>query len=165
MKSKGFTLIELLVVIAIIGMLSSIVLASLNTARMKARDARRKEEFHQIQNALALYYNQYGGYPGTAAISATQNSNYANSKPGATTWATLLETPLVNAGVISSVPKDPINIQTFCGPPFLVNANCPAGLSINTVYQYRSNGTSGGSDATIYLLCTWLENQSDKQSL
>jgi len=52
---RGFTLIELLVVIAIIGVLASIVLASLSTAREKSRDARRLADIKQIQLALELY--------------------------------------------------------------------------------------------------------------
>jgi len=63
MKHRGFTLIELLVVIAIIGILSSVVLASLGTAREKARDARRVSEIKQIQLALELYYDSTGSYP------------------------------------------------------------------------------------------------------
>jgi len=64
MKSqRGFTLIELLVVIAIIGILSSVVLASLNTARTKARDARRVSDIKQLQIALELYYDSNGTYP------------------------------------------------------------------------------------------------------
>ena len=62
-KQNGFTLIELLVVVAIIGILSSVVLASLNTARMKARDALRKEQLRQISTALEFYYDAYGVYP------------------------------------------------------------------------------------------------------
>jgi len=58
-KSMGFTLIELLVVISIIGLLSSIVLTSVNSARAKARDARRLADLRQIQNALALYYRPF----------------------------------------------------------------------------------------------------------
>lgn len=63
--SRGFTLIELLVVIAIIGILSSVVLASLNTARKKGRDARRISDMKQIQLALELYYDSSsnGSYP------------------------------------------------------------------------------------------------------
>ncbi|MBY0328718.1 type II secretion system GspH family protein [Patescibacteria group bacterium] len=54
---------ELLVVIAIIGILASVVLASLNTARAKARDARRKSDLKQITIALELYKNDTGTYP------------------------------------------------------------------------------------------------------
>ena len=62
-KRRGFTLIELLVVIAIIGLLSSIVLASLNTARVKGRDTKRVSEMRSIQTAVELYYSTNGHYP------------------------------------------------------------------------------------------------------
>ena len=60
---RGFTLIELLVVIAIIGILSSVILASLGNARAKSRDATRLSNVRQIQNALELYYADNGEYP------------------------------------------------------------------------------------------------------
>lgn len=62
-KKTGFTLIELLVVIAIIGVLASIVLASLNSARRKSRDARRVADIKQIQLALELYFDANREYP------------------------------------------------------------------------------------------------------
>ena len=66
--NKGFTLIELLVVIAIIGVLASIVLASLNSARRKSRDARRIVDVKQIQLALELYFDGQGSqYPAASA--------------------------------------------------------------------------------------------------
>jgi len=63
--NRGFTLIELLIVIAIIGLLSSVVLASLNDARAKSRDVSRKATLRSLQSALELYYSSNGAYPVT----------------------------------------------------------------------------------------------------
>ncbi len=69
-KNTGFTLIELMVVITIIGLLASTVLASLTTARAKARDAARVQVVKELQKALELYRNANGGnYPCSSSAS------------------------------------------------------------------------------------------------
>jgi prepilin-type N-terminal cleavage/methylation domain-containing protein len=60
--TRGFTLIELLVVIAIIGILSAVVLASLNSARAKGADAAVKSDLSSIRAQAELYYDSNGNY-------------------------------------------------------------------------------------------------------
>ena len=60
---RGFTLVELLVVVSIIGLLSSTVLATLNGARVKARDASRTQSIAQLKKAIYYVYDATGAYP------------------------------------------------------------------------------------------------------
>ena len=78
-NKKGFTLIELLVVIAIIGILATIVLVSLNTARQKARDARRISDLRQVQLALQMYYDSNSAYP--SALVDLVTSGFMSAAP------------------------------------------------------------------------------------
>lgn len=69
-RNRGFTLIEVMVVITIVGLLASVVLAAMTTARAKARDTTRVQMVKEIQKALELYRNANGGnYPcGSSAV-------------------------------------------------------------------------------------------------
>ena len=95
-KNKGFTLIELLVVIAIIGILSSVVLASLNTARDKGRDAAVKSSMQTIRVQAELYYDDAGG--GNQTYGAAGNVCTAAVFAETTIAAALAEIDTVDAG-------------------------------------------------------------------
>lgn len=87
MNKKGFTLIELLVVIAIIGLLSTMSVVALGSAREKSRDSKRLSDIKQVQTALELYYTDKGVYPIVTAATVLGSSNAAclNAETGFTT--------------------------------------------------------------------------------
>ncbi len=145
--ARGFTLIELLVVIAIIGMLSSVVLASLNGARVKARDARRLADLRQIQTALELYYSTTNNYPAHAGNTEVTSS---------------LGTVLAPT-YISVVPKDPLDPGSRSSP--YNYRYCTDGQSYALLMDPEArnswcsiiNGTTGGAAPCgwqVYAACT-----------
>lgn len=77
---QGFTLIELLVVIAIIGILSSVVLASLNDARNKGANAAIKSNLSGIRTAAEMYYD--GDSDGNGSYGSKLGISCANNMTG-----------------------------------------------------------------------------------
>lgn len=101
---QGFTLIEMLIVIAIIGILSSVVLVGLGPIQRRGRDARRQSDLRNAQNALELYYNKCGHYPGTSDCSGTI---------GSPDWEAM-SAALIGAGLgVNQIPNDPSSGRSY----------------------------------------------------
>jgi prepilin-type N-terminal cleavage/methylation domain-containing protein len=97
---RGFTLIELLVVIAIIGILSSVVLASLNTARGKGSDAAIKSNLANIRAQAEILYDSNGNYTGICTnTNVLAQLNAAASAAGVSTSTTATDAGLITRAV------------------------------------------------------------------
>jgi prepilin-type N-terminal cleavage/methylation domain-containing protein len=136
-NQKGFTLIELLVVVAIIGLLSSVVLISLNTARSKARDAKRLADIRQVSSALEIYFNDNGSYPvATAWTGATSLS--ASLTAGATKYMQALP----------AAPTPPDGTCATAGPSSSdANTYTYTGTAATYTIGFCLGGLTGGTSA------------------
>lgn len=135
-KNKGFTLIELLIVVAIIGLLTSIVVAALGTARLRARDAKRVNDMTEVRTGLDAFLSQIGGYPSAAL------------------WNAAVGGPLSCNGIsFLQVPRDPFPGYSYTYTEGGVGFSACGG-TVHPTYkiQFQTEGTTGiGTAGTYYL--------------
>jgi uncharacterized protein (TIGR02145 family)/prepilin-type N-terminal cleavage/methylation domain-containing protein len=115
--NNAFTLIELLVVIAIIAIIATLSVLALQSAREKARDAKRIADVKQLKTALELYYNDANGYPPASAFVAGETLSYTDPQSGQVKT------------YINQIPSAPIPADGDC-------------TSSNNAYTYDSENSS-----------------------
>jgi len=134
---KGFTLIELLVVVAIIGILASVVLASLNTARAKGANAAIKANLANTRAQAEILYDAASNYTGLCTNATIVNAlNSANAALGGT-----VDTTLANAGSA---------VKVSChetAPAWAISSGLKVAEGNNTMWCVDSAGASRGVNA------------------
>jgi general secretion pathway protein G len=136
-KKAGFTLIELLIVIAIIGILSAVVLASLNSARRKAQTAKVKAELSQISKAVMMLALDTGQIPTVGASKISERECVCNGACDGS--ANELYVDLPAAGVDSTDG----NFSNWNGPYMQSIPLDPWGNSYVFDSDYQCSGQSG----------------------
>ena len=142
-RSKGFTLIELLVVIAIIGILSAVVLASLNTARSKGNDAAIQSDLSTIQTQAEIYY---GG---------TGNNSYAQDGTAGSTCAVDVFSDTVIVKAVAGATAAAGGTAPICGnstTAYAISSKLSTQRTSGTNDYWCVDSTGGSSKSTIALV-------------
>lgn len=136
-NKKGFTLIELLVVIAIIGLLSTLSILALNSARARARDAKRISDIKQVQTALEMYYNDNAQYPATADVTFDGASSLATNS-------------IIYMAKLPAAPIPPDGTCTTSNNPYTYTATTLGGSSAGSyTLTYCLGSATGGLSAGV----------------
>ena len=141
MNKKGFTLIELLVVIAIIGILSAIVLASLDTARNKGNDAAVKSNLDNARSQASNFYDTNGLSYYTVCSTTPAGIMGMLQGAQAASGATAIITANTVAGAASTVTCHDTTNGTAAGGTGWA-AEAPLKTSASTFWCVDSTGTS-----------------------
>ncbi len=154
-KTSGFTLIELLVVISIIAMLSSVVLASLNGARQKAKIAAAKSFLVQLRTAINILAIDTGAWPEHKPLDTIEtvgNNEIWDLSPNT---SGLIATDGGYSGwrgpYLPTMPRDPWGNQYFMDTDYLVDTNnqpCNGAMGCVNVVAIGSFGPNGGTQNT-----------------
>jgi type IV pilus assembly protein PilE len=136
-RLSGFTLIELLVVIAIIGTLSSVVLASLNTARLKSADANIQAALSAIRVQAELYYDTNAKYAPTSY----------EGDCGATPAAGVFSDPVV-LSALAQIKANNGGAAIDCGTSLGKNYSIAVTLRTGSYWCIDDRGVSRGATAS-----------------
>jgi prepilin-type N-terminal cleavage/methylation domain-containing protein len=119
-QKPGFTILEILIVLAVFGLLATLAVLSLNSARARVRDAQRLSDVSTISAGLSRYWLEKATYPASAGID--------------------LGTPGTNAEVLSAGGFE--KRQSAQSPIYL--DRLPTGPNLNEYYRYKG-GANGYS--------------------
>jgi len=152
-KTRGFTLIELMVVIAIIGVLASVVLASVNDARLDAKNVAAYQQLRNINLGIQRMINDMGKMTNGCSPNALANPEVALS----TNQAGLVEMPNIqNNGsncewtasdlakwdgpYMDIVPLDQFGNPFFYDPDYIPFRNCSTESELSVIRAIVSRG-------------------------